>query len=75
MAASEKSSSTTHSGISGADILITDEVGKQALTGQTVEERIASLSRGVFTGQDGANALKPIFNEKEIKAGFEILGR
>ncbi|MGN3332866.1 hemagglutinin repeat-containing protein [Pseudomonas aeruginosa] len=74
MAASGNSSSTTHSGISGAQITITDEAGQQALTGQSVDERIASLNRDVFTGRDGANALKPIFNEQEIKAGFEIVG-
>ncbi|HCE6865205.1 TPA: hemagglutinin repeat-containing protein [Pseudomonas aeruginosa] len=74
MAASGNSSSTTHSGISGAQITITDDAGQQALTGQSVDERIASLNRDVFTGRDGANALKPIFNEQEIKAGFEIVG-
>ena len=74
MAASGNNSSTTHSGISGAQITITDAAGQQALTGQSVDERIASLNLDVFTGQDGANALKPIFNEQEIKAGFEIVG-
>lgn len=74
LGASGKDSSTTHSGISGANITITDAAGQQALTGQSVDERIASLNRDVFTGQDGANALKPIFNEQEIKAGFEIVG-
>lgn len=74
MMASGSSSSTTRSGISGAQITITDEAGQQALTGQSVDERIASLNREVFTGKDGANALTPIFNEKEIKAGFEIVG-
>lgn len=74
MAASGKSSSTTHSGISGAQITITDVASQQALTGQTVEERLASLNRQVETGKDGSNALKPIFNEQEITAGFEIVG-
>ena len=32
------------------------------------------MNREVTTEHDGANALKPIFNEKEIQAGFEIVG-
>jgi len=73
MAASGDSSSVTRSGISAAQITLTDEAAQQALTGQSAQERIASLNRDVHTGQDGANALKPIFNEQEIKAGFEIV--
>lgn len=74
MAASGKSSSTTYSGISGAQITITDQAKQQLLTGETLDERLASLNRDVLTGQDGSNALKPIFNEREIQAGFEIVG-
>lgn len=74
LTAKGSSSSTTHSGISGAHITITDEAKQQLLTGETVEERLASIDRDVFTGQDGSNALTPIFNEQEIKAGFEIVG-
>lgn len=74
MAASGNSATTTRSGISGAQISITDEAGQQALTGKSVDEMMDGLNRDVFTGQDGANALKPIFNEREIRAGFEIVG-
>ena len=74
MAASGSSKSTTRSGISGGAVTITDVAGQQALTGKTVDEMMAELDRDVFTGKDGANALKPIFIEKEIKAGFEIVG-
>jgi len=73
MAASGDSSSVTRSGISAAQITLTDEAAQQALTGHSAQERITSLNRDVHTGQDGANALKPIFNEQEIKAGFEIV--
>ncbi|WP_063588559.1 two-partner secretion domain-containing protein [Achromobacter ruhlandii] len=74
MAASGNSGSTTRSGISGAQVTITDEAGQQAASGKSVDEMMAELNREVFTGQDGANALKPIFNEREIRAGFEIVG-
>ncbi len=74
MAASGKSGSTTSSGISGAQITITDQAKQQLLTGETLDERLASLNRDVLTSQDGSNALKPIFNEQEIQAGFEIVG-
>ncbi|QPR28181.1 DUF637 domain-containing protein [Edwardsiella hoshinae] len=53
---------------------IRDPTAQQALTGKRVDETVASLNRDVFTGRAGANALKPIFNEQEIKAGFEIVG-
>lgn len=74
LGASGKDSSTTRSGISGANITITDEAGQQAISDKSVDERMAELNRDVFTGQDGANTLKPIFNEQEIKAGFEMVG-
>ncbi|HAF2412847.1 TPA: filamentous hemagglutinin N-terminal domain-containing protein [Salmonella enterica] len=74
MAASGNSTSTTRSGISGASVTITDEPAQQALSGRSVDEMMAELNRDVFTGQDGSNALRPIFNEREIRAGFEIVG-
>ncbi|WP_116791226.1 hemagglutinin repeat-containing protein [Achromobacter dolens] len=74
MAASGNSASATRSGISGARLTITNELAQQDLSGQSVDEMMAGLNRDVFTGQDGANALKPIFNEQEIRAGFEIVG-
>lgn len=74
MSASGNSHSTTRSGVSGAVVTITDEAGQAARTGQTVEEALAGLNREITTGADGANSLIPIFNEKKIKAGFEIVG-
>ncbi|MFY3964928.1 hemagglutinin repeat-containing protein, partial [Achromobacter ruhlandii] len=74
MAASGNGTSTTRSGISGARVTIANEPAQQALSGRSVDETMAGLNRDVFTGQDGANALKPIFNEQEIRAGFEIVG-
>ncbi|WP_238909821.1 hemagglutinin repeat-containing protein [Achromobacter ruhlandii] len=74
MAASGNGTSTTRSGISGARLTITNEPAQQALSGRSVDEMMAGLNRDVFTGQEGANALKPIFNEQEIRAGFEIVG-
>lgn len=69
--ASGEASSTTLSGISGGTIVIRDETGQKALTGQTVAEVIAGLNRDT---KDTLNSLDPIFDEKEIRAGFEIVG-
>ncbi|WP_160144426.1 hemagglutinin repeat-containing protein [Achromobacter sp. SLBN-14] len=69
--ASGEASSTTLSGISGGTIVIRDEAGQKALTGQTVDEVIAGLNRDT---KDTLNSLDPIFDEKEIRAGFEIVG-
>jgi filamentous hemagglutinin len=71
MGASGQSSSTTLSGVSGGKIVIRDETGQKALTGQTAAEAIAGLNRDT---KDTLNSLDPIFKEKEIRAGFEIVG-
>ncbi|WP_332778299.1 hemagglutinin repeat-containing protein, partial [Polaromonas sp.] len=65
-------SSTTQSGISQASILITDEDAQKASTGKDAATTVASINRDVTTDKDTSNALKPIFNEQEIKAGFAI---
>ncbi|MGA3944378.1 hemagglutinin repeat-containing protein, partial [Ralstonia nicotianae] len=74
MGASGSGSSVTGSGISGGAIHITDDAKQQALTGKDAEQTVASINRGVSSERDSSNALKPIFNEQEIKAGFEIVG-
>ncbi|CAM3889789.1 hemagglutinin repeat-containing protein [Ectopseudomonas alcaliphila] len=74
LGAKDETSSVTHSGISAADIEIRDDAGQQTLTGSTAEQTIASLNRDVSTDRDTSNALKPIFNEEELRAGFEIAG-
>jgi filamentous hemagglutinin len=68
-----ESSNWTLSGISGGQITITNEEEQQRRTGQTADEIIASLNRGVLTG-DTPDILQPIFDEDEIRAGFEITG-
>ncbi|MHA6844054.1 hemagglutinin repeat-containing protein, partial [Ralstonia pseudosolanacearum] len=74
MGASGSGSSVTGSGISGGAIHITDDAKQQVLTGKDGEQTVASVNRNVSTERDSSNALKPIFNEKEIQAGFEITG-
>jgi Hemagglutinin repeat len=74
MAASGSGSSTTVSGISGGAIRITDDAKQRALTGKGADEVVASVNGDVTTEHDGTNALTPIFDENEIRAGFEIVG-
>lgn len=74
LGAKDDASSVTRSGISAADIEIRDDAGQQALTGSTAEQTVASLNRDVSTDRDTSNALKPIFDEEEIRAGFAIAG-
>ncbi|CAB3661281.1 hemagglutinin repeat-containing protein [Achromobacter aegrifaciens] len=71
MGAKGESNSTTLSGISGGKIVIRDETGQKVQTGQTAAEAIASLNRDT---KDTLNSLDPIFDEKEVGAGFEIVG-
>jgi filamentous hemagglutinin len=72
LSASDDAKSTTHSGISVGTITITDAEKQKQLTNQTTDEAVASIDRDVSSDKDGSNALKPIFDRKEIEAGFEI---
>jgi filamentous hemagglutinin len=62
--------SVTASGISGGAIVIMDEAKQKELTGQNTEQTVAGLNRETSSAE---NSLKPIFNEKEVKAGFAIV--
>ncbi|WP_456022333.1 hemagglutinin repeat-containing protein [Pseudomonas protegens] len=73
--ASDSSSSTTRSGISGAAVTITNDAQQQELTGKTAEQTIAAINKDVSSDRDGSNKLKPIFNAEEIGANFEIVGK
>ncbi|SER49811.1 filamentous hemagglutinin, partial [Pseudomonas cuatrocienegasensis] len=73
ISASDSASSVTRSGISGGALVISDEAEQQKRTGQSAEQTVASLNRDVSSDRDGSNALKPIFDEDEIRAGFEIV--
>ncbi|MGC5953776.1 hemagglutinin repeat-containing protein [Ralstonia pseudosolanacearum] len=74
MGASGSGSSTTVSGVSGGSIHITNGAKQQALTGKDADQTVAGLNRNVSSEVDTTGALKPIFNEKEIRTGFEITG-
>ncbi|WP_426188212.1 hemagglutinin repeat-containing protein [Ralstonia pseudosolanacearum] len=74
MGASGSGSSTTVSGVSGGAIHITNGAKQQALIGKDADQTVAGLNRNVSSEVDTTGALKPIFNEKEIRTGFEITG-
>jgi len=69
-AASGERHSTTQSAISGGTIVIRNEAAQQDLTGMTPDETIARLKRETSSTE---NALKPIFDQEKIEAGFEIV--
>ncbi len=73
ISASDSASSVTRSGISGGSILITDEAAQRERTGKGAEQTVAELNRDVSSDRDSSNALKPIFDEEQIRAGFEIV--
>src|SRR5690606_39233800 len=54
---------TIHSGVSGGVLTIRDADGQGTLD---------NLKRDVNSGQDGSNALKPLFDQQEIETAFEI---
>nr|BFE94923.1 hypothetical protein GCM10020185_54590 [Pseudomonas brassicacearum subsp. brassicacearum] len=74
ISASDDASSVTRSGISGGTIVISNDAEQQKRTGKNGEQTIASLNRDVSSDRDTTNTLKPIFDEDEIRAGFEIVG-
>ncbi|WP_175198494.1 hemagglutinin repeat-containing protein, partial [Paraburkholderia caffeinitolerans] len=69
LGASGDAASTTKSAISGGAIRITDEAKQQQLTGQSVEEAVAGISRDTAGAQV---AIAPIFDREKIEAGFDI---
>ena len=73
ISASDKASSVTRSGISGGAVVITDDAEQQKRTGQNAEQTVAGLNRDVSSDRNGSNSLKPIFDEDEVRAGFEIV--
>ncbi|WP_236433105.1 hemagglutinin repeat-containing protein [Pseudomonas syringae] len=73
ISASDNASSVTRSGISGGAVVITNDAEQQKRTGKTAEQTVASLNRDVSSDRDGSNSLKPIFDEDEVRAGFEIV--
>ncbi|WP_425521422.1 hemagglutinin repeat-containing protein [Xylella fastidiosa] len=73
MTARDSSHSTTYSGISQGALTIRDPAAQHALTGHTAAETIAGLNRDILTDTATSNALKPIFDEQRINAGFDIV--
>ncbi|MCL7714454.1 hemagglutinin repeat-containing protein [Stenotrophomonas mori] len=63
-------SSTTHSGISGGSLVITDQAGQQERTGQTAEEVLAGLNRGVISGDD-ADGLSKAWDGQQLQQQVE----
>ncbi|SBV53193.1 filamentous hemagglutinin [Xanthomonas bromi] len=67
--------SLTTSGISGGTVVITDQAGQQAKTGQSVSDVLAALNRDVLTG-DSANGLVKGWDgqklQRQVSAGAEI---
>ncbi|MEC3889685.1 hypothetical protein [Xanthomonas campestris] len=65
----------TTSSISGGTLVITDQAGQQAKTGQSVSDVLASLNRDVLTG-DSANGLVKGWDgqklQQQVSAGAEI---
>jgi hypothetical protein len=51
-----------------------DAATGRCLGTQGVNLVMRRINRDVATGRDAANALRPISNEQEIQAGFEIVG-
>lgn len=66
---SENHSSTTHSAIANGTITITDGAAQQALSGKTVEEAIAGLSRGASL--DNQALTRPDLEKLQANAELE----
>ena len=71
LAAKDDASSATESGISSGTVTIKNETKQQALTGKDGTTTVAELNRDVTSDSD-SNRLDRIFDEQEIKTGFEI---
>lgn len=58
--------STTHSGISGGDVTITNKDQQQAITGKTADQTIASLNRDVTSDKDGNEVLESRWSKDKL---------
>ena len=74
IAAWDSASSVTQSDVSAGSLIVANHQQQLAVSGKTADETIAGMSRNVTTDKDSSNALKPIFNEKELQANFAIVG-
>jgi len=74
LAASDDASSTTRSGISGGEVIITNGQQQQGMTGKSVEQTLAELNRDVSNEKDTSGRLDNKFDQAAIQAGFEIVG-
>jgi len=70
--ASDKDTSTTRSGISGASVVITDDAKQKQLTGQDSQETIASLNRDVTTGQDTSGAISNNLDVDQVQGAMAV---
>ena len=71
LGAQDENHTTTRSAISDATTVITDATRQKEKTGETVEQRLASLNRDTA---NAAGTLAPIFDEQKIQTGMAITG-
>ncbi|ADJ62810.1 filamentous hemagglutinin N-terminal domain-containing protein [Herbaspirillum seropedicae] len=64
-------SSVTRSGISGGTVIITDEQGQKAATGQSAEQILASLNRDVDSSKDSSGALSKAWDGEALRQQVE----
>ena len=74
MGARDSASSTTHSGISGGLLSITNDQQQQALTGMSAGQVLAELNRDVSNERDTSGKIENKFDQASIQAGFEVVG-
>lgn len=72
VALSENASSTTHSGISGGTLGITDDAAQRATTGKGADESVAGLNRDVTTGVDSSGKIGNKFDKAALQASMDV---
>ncbi|MHB1116272.1 hemagglutinin repeat-containing protein [Sideroxydans sp.] len=70
--ASDKDTSTTRSGISGASVVITDEAKQKQLTGKDSKQTLASLNTDVTTGQDTSGAINNNLDVDQVQGAMAV---
>jgi filamentous hemagglutinin len=73
---SSQRASTTRSGISGGELVITDAAAQQERTGQSIEETLASVNRDMLSSTE-ANGLTQRWDgqqlQQQVQAGAQIV--
>jgi len=71
-ATSSNDKSTTGSGISAGNVIVTDDAAQRGLTGQGAAQAVASTNRDVITGSDTSGSIANNFDANAVRTELSV---